>query len=491
MNEPRRLHPLAMVFMFIKLIRGAFLPLLGFVFAIFGLFQELDSYKWLLWTGIAVLFFIFFVVPSFVSWYRYRYWVEAGELKIEHGIIVKHHRYIRKERIQSINRSANVLHRMTGLEKMAIETAGGTGQAEAELSAVTVAESKRLESALYKGTGNLPVEEDAQEDLASEVETEQASPDARWQLSKGDLLIAGMTSGKIGVVLAILGTIYSQVNKVIPEDVYSGVSERLVAASISFLVALVVLIAFIAWLLAVIGTVLRYAGFTVTRQGDELQIVAGLLERRRLTLPLHRIQAIRMVDGILRQPFGFVTVYVESAGGSGDDKEGSSIVLSPLLRRKEVASFLANFAPGYPTDAPLTPVPKRALRRYLLRILVPMAIIAAVVMTLGAFWFWPWGALALLLLPLAFILGYGHYRGAAWATTDRFRILRYRNLNRTTVIVPRRNIQTRTMSQSWFQKRGSLASYSVSVMSKMAGVGKNFEVDHLNEEDVRGLVEKR
>lgn len=490
MNEPRRLHPLAMVLQFMKMIRQALIPLIGFVFAFSS---DLGSYQWLLWLGFALLFFFLFILPSFLFWYRYKYWVEEGELKIEHGVFVKHHRYIRKERIQSINHSANVLHRLFGLEKVNIETAGGTQGSEAELSAVNRDVGQRLETILYRSEDDVTASEHQGDgnDQQEEVESDAAKEDARRSLPGGDLLIAGLTSGKIGVILVIVGAIFGQLNQVIPEDVYETVGRQLLTFGSALIVGLIVVAALLAWLASVLGTVLVYWRFTVKRTGTDLQTVSGLLERKQLTLPLHRIQAIRIVDGLFRQPFGFVTVYVESAGGSNEEQGGSSIVLFPLLRRKDLTGFLTDFVPDYPVNVDVTPVPRRALRRYLLRLLIPTAVGVAAVMTASALWFWPWGAWVLLLLPLVALIGYGQYYSAGWATTDAFRILRFRGLNRTTVIVPRRRIQTRTMSQSWFQRRGALATYHVSVMSKMAGVGAHFKVDHLQESDVYALVERR
>ncbi|MDY0404339.1 PH domain-containing protein [Virgibacillus sp. 179-BFC.A HS] len=485
MNEPRRLHPLAMVFMFGESVKNGLIPLLA---VIFGAVRKSGAYGWLIWLVLSVLFVVFFILPSVLGWLRYHYWVEDGELRIEHGIFFKHHRYIRKERIQTINRSVNVLHRMFGLEKMNIETAGGSGEPEATLAAIKIEEGQRLEAAIYQKSENKSNEK-KHEPGPQQLENETV--DAEKHLSTKDLLIAGLTSGKIGVVLLIVGAIYSQVQQFIPDEFYEDTFHRLFASGIQFIVVIIVLIAFLAWLSAVMGTVLVYWRFILVRKGKELQTVSGLLERRRIVLPLHRIQALRIVDGILRQPFGFVTVYAESAGGTGNDKEGDSIILFPLLKRKDVPRFLEEFVPGYPTDMDVSPVPKRALYRYVIRILVPMAIVAAAIVIMGYFWFWPWGALAVLLLPIAYAIGYAHYHSAAWGTTDRFRMLRFRTLNRTTVIVPRRNIQTRTMRQSWFQKRGRLATYQLTVMSKMAGTGKKFQVKHLDKADVQELIEEQ
>lgn len=475
MSDSRRLHPIAMVATLVKMIRSAIIPLAGVVLASY---HDFKSYSTIYFTIAFVIFCIFFVLPSFLTWYRFMYRVDNGELKIEHGIFVKKHRYIRKERIQSIDRTETIFHRPFGLVKVKIETAGGGAKdPEAELAAVTKEEARRLEEALY-GMG---------ETAPSDGEQPTVKEDkwvSRRQLPTSDLLVAGATSGKIGVVFSILAAISSQIDEVLPDHFYSSLFHKLLASSFQLLAFLLLIVAIGAWILAIVGTVLRYNGFTLTRKDKELRIVSGLLERRQLTISLHRIQAIRIVEGILRQPFGYAAVYVESAGGSGEKDEDYSTVLFPLLRKKEVAAFLDEFVPGYPLLDEFVPAPKRAISPYLLWLLIPALVIAVPV----AVWV-PWGGFALFLLPLAAILGVMQYRDTGWSVSGKYRVLRFRKLSRTTVIVPKKNIQDREMRQSFFQKRNRLATYEVSVISKSAG--KHFRVKHINENEVRELLDVR
>ncbi|HEX6922699.1 MAG TPA: PH domain-containing protein [Bacillales bacterium] len=471
LSEPRRLHPLAMLFMFIKLLRSAIIPLIGVAVGAFNNFDEIAGLGTWIWGVFALLFVLFFILPSFFSWYRFTYRVEDGELKIEQGAFVKKHRYIRKERIQSIDRSAGVLHRPFGLVKIKIETAGGGPKqgAEGELSAITLEEARQLEAVLYG------MEETVEEEKAP-------TGNAQRKLSPLYLLIAGATSGKIGAVLSILAAVFSQIDNFIPNHFYSDIGRRLLASGFQFLALLALLIAVCAWILAILGTVIRYAGFTLTRTEDELQIASGLLERRQLTLPVHRIQAIRIVEGLLRQPFGFVTLYVESAGGSGGKSEDFSTVLFPLLRKREVAAFLNEFAAGYPAESKFIPAPKRAVWQYLFRLVIPALIVVVPVVILV-----PWGTYSILLLLAAVILGLMQYRDAGWSFLQQFSILRFRNLSRTTVIVPRRNIQAGEVKQSYFQKKRELMTLQVSVDSPVAG--KSFRVSHLDADTGNQLMD--
>ncbi len=94
----------------------------------------------------------------------------------------------------------------------------------------------------------------------------------------------------------------------------------------------------LAWLLSIAGAVLAFAGFTVARDEDRLRLRRGLLSQREATVPVARIQAVRVIEGVLRRPFGLVTVRAEVAGYA---KEAAAAqTLFPLLRRAEVRPFL-------------------------------------------------------------------------------------------------------------------------------------------------------
>ncbi|MFP3489650.1 PH domain-containing protein, partial [Staphylococcus sp. SIMBA_130] len=88
--------------------------------------------------------------------------------------------------------------------------------------------------------------------------------------------------------------------------------------------AIVVLLVF--WLLGIAGTMIKYGKFAITKVGDELFITRGLLEKKQITIPLKRIQAVGIAESVIRQPFGFVTVFVEVAGGALDSGEDFSTV---------------------------------------------------------------------------------------------------------------------------------------------------------------------
>src|SRR4051794_19731273 len=110
MSEPKRLHPVAAVVNVLKSLKELILPLI-FIFLFGGNGSGFSLWK----VSIAGVFILFPLIMGVLSWLRFTYRVEEGELRIESGLFVKKKRYIPFERIQSLDLSEGILQRPFGL----------------------------------------------------------------------------------------------------------------------------------------------------------------------------------------------------------------------------------------------------------------------------------------------------------------------------------------------------------------------------------------
>ncbi|MDF0727682.1 PH domain-containing protein [Cytobacillus sp. S13-E01] len=466
MSEPRRLHPVAALVNFVKQLKEMFIPVVLFIF--FGGQGQDTFWQIIYFIGVGVLIIILLIV-GVLHWYRYTYRVEDEELRIEYGVIVRKKRYIPLERIQTIDVSAGLIQRLFGLVKIQVETAGGGAKAEAVLTAVTETEAELLKQQLSKQA--IKSETDA------EPVNERIEIVPGYEISLPELFIAASTSGSIGVVLSALGAFLTQFDELIPYEALFDRFEDVVKVGVLFYSVIVFVIFLLAWIIGTVITILKYGNFSVVRIGDEVIIKRGIIEKRQLTLPIKRIQAIRISESIVRQPFGYATVYVENAGGATDKSEGLSTVLFPLVKKKKIGELLSKLVPDYTMPVQLGKIPDRALYRYVFRLMIPLLVVVIPVSI-----FVPkWGILALLLIPLFILWGYSRYRGAGWGINDKQVYIRYRIVSKTTVLLQKNRIQSIEKKQSLFQKRGNLGSFETSIKSMMGG--KAFRVVDLEESD--------
>ena len=473
--ELHRLHPVAMLIGAIRTIRrwvGAA--------AIPGI-AALAGTGWRLELAIVGVFIL--VVGSGVwgvlSWRATTYSVSGGAFYLRRGVLQKSERTMPLEHVQSVDTVQGIIQRLFGVVELRVETAGGgTDQPDATLSALDRGAAERLRR---------EIEGSRQES----VEDESTGPEVIRKLSTRELLMAGATSGQIGVALSLVAVASQVFDNFLPNDLAERLFELLAPRSLTVFLFLVPALALLAWLLSIGGTVLAYSGFTLSRDGDFLYIRRGLLEKREATLPLARIQAVRIVEGVLRQPFGLAMLRVESAGyGRGTEDVGVSTTLFPLLPRREAERLLLAAAPGFVTEASLSPLPARALRRYVIRALIP-ALLVALAIGINV-WFAagsvPLALLALILLPPAALLGFSRYRAAGWSLDKDLLLVRNRFLSRVTSVIPRRRIQSRSVVESPFQRRAGLATFQVRVASGSGGTA--FRVVHLEASQADALLDR-
>ncbi len=470
MSEPKRLHPVAAVANFLQSLKELLLPV--FVLIIFGgegvFFQFIAS-------GLIILLLL---ISGIVRWLRFTYRIEEGELRIESGVFVRKKRYIPFERIQSLDLSEGILQRPFNLVKMKVETAGssGKGDAEAILTAINKQEASMIQQALLHSKGQAL--QDGNEELAIEPKA-----DIVYKISPGELLLLSSTSGGAGVVISAVVAFLLQLDEVLPYERIFAQFESFIKSGILFISIIVFIIFFIAWLIALIGSLLKYADFTVKKVDNDLIITRGLLEKRQFTIPFNRIQAVKITENLLRQPFGFASVYVESAGGSLQDVSSSSVLLLPITKKSRIADILKPYIKGYSFEPLLRPAPRRSCLRYLFRGFLT----SILPIVLPILFSRPWGYFALLLLPFSLLLSYLKYKDAGWGIDGQQLTLRYRGLLKNTVFMKKNRIQKLSMEQSYFQIRADLATVDGAVMSGFGGSGGT--VADLEKSDVQQMYE--
>ncbi len=466
MSEPKKLHPISAVLNALKQLKEMIIPLVAFV--VFGSRGSIGG-NIILFAGIASIILV--LAYGVISWFRYTYRIEENELRIEYGIIVRKKRYIPLERIQSLDLSEGILHRPFGLVKVRVETAGSGGEAEAVLTAVLKEEAIAINNIL----------QDVKNIHAGHFENEEIPPkheEILYKISGKELLMLASTSGGVGVVLSAVIAFISQFDELIPyEKLFKNIESFYVSGGILFISLLVFIGFFLAWVIAVISTMLKYANFTLKRVDDDFIISRGLLEKRQTTIPLKRVQAVRITENLIRQPLRYASVYIESAGGSGNKDESARVTILPFIKKNKIHDILQSHLEGF-ISGEVEPAPKRAFIRYCIRgwmMVVPVIIAMLFLLKI-------WGLLFLLLLPLSAFWSYLVYRDAGWRVDGSQLILTYRSIVKHTVFMSKNKIQSIDMKESYFQRKKNLSTIEATVKSGLGGTGG--EVVDLEKADV-------
>jgi putative membrane protein len=432
--DERRLHRAAIGVYVLKTLREGALPLL--IIVVLGVlgrgFDAQALLRGALFAGVGL---VIATMTAYARWVSTRWWVNGDGIHRRSGIFSRKQTDIPLSRVQSLDLQQGVVQRMFGVQAVHVQTGGGGKEGEIVLEAVSSADLDALRALI----GGAAV---AADDVTAR------------RLGRRDLVLTALTAGQLGVILPVLAAMGQLLNDVFGEDAGRD-AVRLVPDAVHEWVLVAVGLLALAWLLSVAGALVAFAGFTITRDGDRLRIVRGLIERREATVPVARVRAVVVVEGLLRRPFGLASLRVEVIGHA---KEASAAqALFPLLRRADVRPFLDELLPELADDIDrLEPLPARALRRYVLPP-VAVAVVAA-----GAAWaVAPVGPWVVAVAVPAAAYGAARWHAAAWRFTGGRLAVRALRLARTTVLAPAALRESHTIAQTPLQRRGDLADLHV------------------------------
>lgn len=467
MFKPKRLHPIAIFIHLVKKLKDMLFWLISILF----LGGKAGGGIWAFVIPAAVILF-FLLIRSTISWLKHTYQLDEKELRIEQGVFVRKKRYIPYERIQSIDVTEGVLQRIFGLVKVQIETAGGNPLegSEAILSAISKRDAQYIQDFFMMAKSSGP--------YTKEWHGKQLDDEPIYQITALQLLLLSVTSGGVGVVISGILAFLSQFDDAIPYKKLFGNAERLVTNSVVSVIILLFVGFILLWVIAFFRVMFKYANFTVKKQENDLMISQGLLEKRQMTIPLNRIQVVRINENIFRQMLGYATVYIESAGGSIEYKEGSRVMLIPMMKRGQIPEILNAHLPDYKITSIFHPLPGSAMLRYMLRSwywTVPILVLSLIFLK-------TWGLLFLVLVAVFTLLAYFKCRDAGWNLENLQLSFRYRTFNRSTVYMKKNRIQSIKVSESFFQRKSQLASIEAFVKSGIgnsAGTIRDLAIDDM------------
>lgn len=473
-ERPKRLHPLTLLFAALDEGQALALPaILGGAWAAGGHMARMLGW-------IVVLLVIPSVLWAVAEYLRFRYRVTGTSLVLDSGVWRREHRVIPLARIQNIDLKRNVLQRMLGVAELHVETAGGESS-EAALSVLGMREADALRSHLLELRAGA-------EDVDAPVRTQVA------RLSTRDLLLAGATANEAGVIAAVLIGAVELAYELRIDLPFPGPDWRalifdqsggeLVRSGAVVVVALLLL----GWTFSVLGAVLNYSGFRLERTGQELHKRYGSFVRREATVPLERVQVIRIEESLLRRPLGLAALKIETAAtapGKGQHRGVEAFL--PLAQARDAGRLVSEVFSGVDYDAlefqPVHPWARRhAFWRYAATL---AAATAGLAVFAGAAGLW-----AITLFPVAFGTAHLHYRSLGYAVSDGFIAARGGWLNRITWVIPLGKIQTLHAAATIVQRRHGLSTLVIDTAAGGARVPDlpTPTVENLLEQLSRGLA---
>lgn len=471
-----RLHPLTVLFQGITIVRGFILP--AAVGALTAARRDMnDAVMWaVLIAGIPAL------IGAVAHYLHFRYSLADDVLVIDSGVLNKQHRVIPLASVQNMNIRETALQRALGVATLTVETATGGARADAEFVVLGRNAARALSDRILARRRDASPEE-------SEVLPAGAAEDSGTvitHLTPGDLVIAGATANHAGLIVAALAGLYQFAENLPYMEWGERQFQRLpldnLSSTLLIGVAAIAILLVIGWIVSIVGSVVGYYDFTLTSRGQRLHKSHGLLARHGATVPLARIQAMRVEESVLRRPLDLASLRVTTAGSAvGEAQSRGAEVIAPIARASEVARFVRLVFPTLDySGITLTRVHPRSRRRAFIQ----YAFMLIVATAATAVWRPPMALIPVALLVPAWLLAAWQYHHRGYARINRHVVARNGVFNRITWLVPEHKLQTLHLRESPFQRRHGLAS----VQLDTPGQGRVASVRDLGYVDAVQLV---
>ena len=463
-----RLHPVYLIIDTAKTLRQA-IPYL--VVTIFG------GAPW--W--VYVVLFALVMAIAIGQWYVRKYSVVGGVLLVGSGLVNRLVRVVPIARITALAASQSLTQRLVGVWGLDVQSPGDRRGPVVTFACLSGRRLDELRAALESGDrATVPADPTSgpgpstlRRYRAWRRTSVAAAPADGQQviavLTTAEMLIATVTNSSIALILVAVLVVWFRFSDYVHVRASEFMNEIVVPQGVVVVVITLVVVAVAAGL--VLGA-LRLHRFTLVRDGDVLRNSRGLLGKQTATIPVKRVQAVRIVEGFGRMLLGYCSLQVEVAGiGRADINQR---MLFPLVRTNRAESLIRSALPELPWPSqPLLVLPARVHRRYLT---LPLEYATGFTLLLLFLPGW-WELVAILPVPLGFALGVTRAREARWRIDDRSVVLRWRRLlNRNTVIAHRGGAQLTELSSSPWKAKAGVAGFKMR-FSSGRGAGIRYMVD--------------
>jgi putative membrane protein len=364
---------------------------------------------------------------NWLSWRFSRFRVGPHQVELRQGILFRQHRQVPFERVQAVELSRPVLARLIGLAQVVVQSAGGSdSHLRLAFLALPRAEQLRDELLVLAGRSDEVAHSDAVDAdgipaSATSATSAAASGIPVLAVPNGRLFVATILHGSTivlgGILLAaVLGT-------------GLGAAGPLALAGVPALIPVVIGVA-----ASRVKELLTHGNFRLADTGTGVRLQEGLTDLRTTTIPLHRIQALELVQPLWWRAPGWWRIRVNVAGaqGGGDGDEGRGSTLLPVGTLEDARRVLSVVAPR-----------------------LPHAVWDVAALGNGPDPGWhPVSSRTRALDPLS-------WRRNAWTVDPYAVLLRSGRLTRRAVAVPHARVQSLALRQGWLERRLRVASVQV------------------------------
>lgn len=380
-SKPQRQSPVALLFIIWRILKESWIAIL----LVFGkyLFRDAEQTKSKFDDNAiyyALGFFVFILlirINQLIQFFRFRIYVQGGELIVISGVLSKTQTILPLERVQSVHLKQNYLHRFTNTCGLKLETAG-SAHTEVEIDAIDLHKAMALQQILQKQTHAVVSGE------------KQEVPASILGISTADVLKLAISENHIKTLLLILFFALARLDDLrqyfgvdTEKVIGDGVDKVLSASQLWVLLICAVLTLTLAVSFA--RVLIRYYAMQLRISEKGFQMQWGFLQTQQKMLLHNKVQMLSWNSNWVR---GLLGIRILRFFMAGEDivKDGQWIRL-PVLQQDVLRKIIAPYQSVWPAE---NSAPHKVHHAYGWRMTVLIGLPACVLLCIPIYLWKPW-----------------------------------------------------------------------------------------------------
>jgi putative membrane protein len=251
-----------------------------------------------------------------IAFFKYFFFIDREELVIRKGVFQKKNINIPFERIQTIDFSQNLIHRVFNVVALKVDTAGSSKN-EFEFDALDRGKAVALRQLIL--TKKAEVIREKHVGVIEEPLMLQEEREPILKLNIGRLLLVGLTENHFRSFGLIILAAYWILDSL--DDIGYGWNDlegkidmdSILLMGIAYVIALIIFFAILSLIISLFRTVFTYFELSFYRQGKGFRLVSGLLNRREKAAVDTKIQVMQWSQNVLQKILGYYDLFLKQA----------------------------------------------------------------------------------------------------------------------------------------------------------------------------------
>ena len=383
-NEPqwRHLAPIAIIYFAISALRGVFGNLVYLLPVIVIAYSNIAEHPEI-WLPIITFFLGLLILFAILNFRVYRYRLGSNSIEIRSGIFKKKYLNLPFARIQNVKIEQPIYYRLSGFACLLLDTAGSSTQ-EAKVVALPLAFAEQLKVQILS-QDQVASEQNSATEYRSDSPSALRSEQVLNRRNLFDLIIHGITSNRIWIFLGASAPFYNNISENITlwleklgldfTQLFSLENNSIWQVGLyAFSLAMLIMLVLVTF--SIIGSIISFYGFTLSKIDDRYIRRSGLITKHEVSMRVSRLQMIIRKQDWLDMLLNRINLSFEQSNDNGKnapDAAHNNKIIIPSINQDEFNDSIHDVYPDNELSTiKFAPISKQFIFRYITYFLIPI-----------------------------------------------------------------------------------------------------------------------